>query len=493
MSIFLFFVLCLSFHEWDKGNTVVGARVSCPGDCGKQNDLVEGINAFAVDMYKHIEKQNKTKNVFFSPVSISTALSILLMGARGETKSQMEDVLGVSSITGNVDSMYTCLNRNLYGRTKGTELRSANKLYHDKTLKVKTEFINAITKYYEGSIEELDFKKSTWATAKINSWVAKQTNQLIKEVLQPGDIDANTVFALVNAIYFKGDWLAQFEKSDTTTQPFLSCADCSTFDVAMMYQEAPFKHYHDNVLEAQFLELPFVGEKYCMVLIVPDDRCGIDMLTNDLTAENLKQSLDTLLQDYSGRDVYLSLPKLKFKWKDELSKILEDMGMEDLFSSKVNLGGFSNDSRLDVSKVIHEAFVDVDEKGTEAAAVTVIAGGRSGYTPPPVKVNCNHPFMFLIYDKTCGVIVFLGKVMEPGKVEKINQLSADAIVECRENCRQLCFDKLVKSGRTIKSSKQKLGAKKKFKAEFKGMRKCKRESEECKCKPSGGRSGLNVC
>ncbi|CAH1776873.1 unnamed protein product [Owenia fusiformis] len=451
LAVVLVFVTVISLGEAGTRDTI-----KCAKQCEAIDDLTSAINNFAIDIYKKINKQEEVdSNVFFSPVSVATALAMLLLGAGGDTKRQMENVLHVEDIQRNakLHTMYTCLNENLYGKTKGTELRSANKLYPDKTLAVREKFIKAIETYYKGSIEKLDFKQSAQATDIINKWVADQTNQLIKEVLQPGDISAMTVFALINAIYFKGDWVTQFNPCDTNVQSFY-VQDDETVKVDMMYQESPFRYYHNIRLKAQFLDLPYVGDRLSMVIILPDEKNGLKDLVKDITADNLYDSLLTLKAPHTGRNVYVTLPKMKFKWKNELSSILEDMGMKKLFSSAVDLNGFSNDSRLDVSKVIHEAFVDVNEEGTEAAAVTVIAGGRSGYSPPPVKVNCNHPFMFLIYDKTCGVILFIGKVMNPqssnatAPKQKVVEVVSDKLVEttlqnCRDRCRDDCYAKLL--------------------------------------------------
>ncbi|CAH1776871.1 unnamed protein product [Owenia fusiformis] len=452
------------------GNGDTKDRIKCKEDCSKEKELADAINKFGIEICKKISEQEKNgTNVFFSPVSIATALAMVLLGADGDTKSEMEDVLHVTDIQKNsgLHSMYSCLNKNLYGKTNGTELRSANKLYPDETLAVRQRFITAIETYYKGSIEELDFKQSAQATDIINKWVADQTNQLIKEVLQPGDISAMTVFALVNAIYFRGDWVTQFNPCDTNVQSFY-VQNNVTVEVDMMYQEAPFKYFHDFGLKAQFLDLPYIGDRLSMVIILPDEKDGMKDLIEGITHKNLEVALRYLQAPNAGRDVYVSLPKMKFKWKNELSSILEEMGMEKLFSSAVDLSGFSKDPRLDVSKVIHEAFVDVNEKGTEAAAVTVIAGGRSGYVPPPVKVNCNHPFMFLIYDKTCGVILFIGKVTNPpsasnttspkGKTGPVESQGNEPVEEkevenCRAKCREECYFKLLNKTAEKKNSK----------------------------------------
>ncbi|CAH1803334.1 unnamed protein product [Owenia fusiformis] len=418
-----------------------------------KEELSAAINKFGIDMYMELSASHPGENVFFSPISITTALSMLMLGAKGETKSQMEEVLYTTELQRCLHETYNFWEKNLYGGEDGPVLESANKLYTDQTLDANRRFVKDIAKYYDASVQKLDFKDHSDASRNtINDWVSDQTSQMIQNVLEKGSIDQNTVMVLINAIYFKGNWLNQFDISDTSVESFTTETG-KVVNVNMMYQEDLFNHYYDNDLKAQFLELPYeVGTKNSvdirMVIILPEGKDGILELQEKLTAEMLSKALDEL--QYWPTPTYLHVPRFEFKEKYQLHSILEDMGMDELFSASVNLDGFSTDPRVDVSTVVHEAAVVINENGTEASAVTVIGGGRSGYIPDPATVKCDRPFLFLIREvkeekdgwamKTIpGPILFFGKVSEP--IEAKDAIcNAEDLNNCRDMCRLNCFE-----------------------------------------------------
>ncbi|CAH1777312.1 unnamed protein product, partial [Owenia fusiformis] len=418
-----------------------------------REELSAAINKFGIDIYMKISASHPNENVFFSPISITTALSMLMLGAKGKTKSQMEEVLYTTDLKNCLHETYQFFEKNLYGSEGGPVLESANRLYPDQTLDVIDSFEEDIAKYYNATVQRLDYKDSDASRRIINDWVSQQTNRMIQNVLQEGSIDQNTVMVLINAIYFKGNWLNQFDISDTSVESFITETG-EEINVNMMYQEDLFYHYYDNDLKAQFLELPYeVGKNdgsvdIRMVIILPDEDFAITELEKELTDDNLAKALDEL--QYWPTPTYLHVPRFDFKEKYQLHSILEAMGMDELFSASVNLDGFSSDPRVDVSTVLHEAAVVINEDGTEASAVTNVIGGRSGYIPDPATVKCDRPFLFLIREvkeevdgwamKTIpGPILFFGKVSHPKEVQKA-VCNGGNLDKCRDKCRIKCFE-----------------------------------------------------
>ncbi|CAH1776291.1 unnamed protein product [Owenia fusiformis] len=451
MNTYLGFILvCLALTTLGQEDAEVK---TC--DSSDTEALTKSMNAFAIDLYKEIVKQNKgndTENVFISPISISMALSMMLLGTAGDTKTQMVETLHLKDTPGDIfHSAYACLKDFLFKDRKAFALQSANKLYRDKTLKVKEPFLESLNKFYDGAIEELDFKDSETSTKIINNWVAEQTMQMIKEVLVPGDIDTMTIMALVNAIYFKGSWVSQF-KPENTKERIFHRLDKTTTPVTMMHQPEAFLHVSSPDLKAQILELPYVQEKkdknapkLCMDIILPNEKDGLRDTESRLTSELFKEELYFL----NAKPVYVDLPRLKLKSRYEISSMLETLGMRDLFSSKVDLTPFSDDPRVDVSKVIHEAVVEMDEKGTEASAVTILTGGRSGISSP-VHFTCDHPFIFIIRDTTTNTILFMGRVTNPELRPNIqiddepldlDEPNGDSKRDRRKECKMACRKK----------------------------------------------------
>ncbi|CAH1777314.1 unnamed protein product, partial [Owenia fusiformis] len=261
-----------------------------------KEELSAAINKFGIDMYMELSASHPNENVFFSPISITTALSMLMLGAKGKTKSQMEDVLYTTGLKKCLHDTYQFFDKNLYGGVGGPILESANKLYPDQTLVVNGRFKRDIAKYYNATVEGLDYRDAAASRAIINAWVSKQTNTMIPSVLHPSSINSITVMVLINAIYFKGNWLNKFDISDTSVESFTTESG-GKINVNMMYQEDLFNHYYDNDLKAQFLELPYVVGKndgsvdIRMVIILPDAKDAINDLQNKLTHEKLAKAL----------------------------------------------------------------------------------------------------------------------------------------------------------------------------------------------------------
>uniref|UniRef100_A0A8C2E412 Serpin B6 n=1 Tax=Cyprinus carpio TaxID=7962 RepID=A0A8C2E412_CYPCA len=296
-------------------------------------------------------------------------------------------------------------------------LSLANRLYGEQSYQFVEKFLNDAKIYYKAGLEEVDFKKKSEAVRlDINKWVETNTQEKIKDLLPQGSISEITKLVLVNAIYFKGNWLVKFPKEATRDGQFKLNKN-RTKPVKMMYQESKFPLAFIPEMNSQVLELPYVGKNLSMLIILPnkieDETTGLQKLEKALTYEKLMEwtKPSKMLQE----KVEVSLPRFKMEETyDNIKSFLISMGMEDVFDErKVNLSGMSPNNDLVVTKVIHKAFVEVNEEGTEAAAATgVIIAGFSMPLPPKTFI-ADHPFLFFIRHNPSNSILFYGRFCSP--------------------------------------------------------------------------------
>jgi serpin B len=392
------------------------------GEKTSRQIIVEANNKFALELYAKL--QSRDGNLFFSPHSISTALAMTYAGSRGETESQMAKVLRFpvvvnpateSSSTPVPDrqrfaSAFGKIIKDLNDRgQKGIyELSVANALWGQKGYGFREEFLELISTNYGGRFSEVDFIRAAGATRKtINTWVEKKTNDKIKNLIPEGVLNSMTRLVLTNAIYFKGNWARQFEEERTKDAPF-TLTDGKKIDAAMMNQTAEFGYMETETFQA--LELPYVDDELSMIILLPTKFDGLCELEKTLTLENLSQWLAKL----GERKVVVSIPKFKMTSQFSLASVLKSMGMRDAFSGSADFSGINGKRNLFISAVIHKAYVDVNEEGTEAAAATAVTVTLTSVSPAPIPVfRADHPFLFLIRDNHSGSILFFGRVMNP--------------------------------------------------------------------------------
>jgi serpin B len=411
---------------------------SCAGNAGQTNSskdmkrVAEGSNRFALQLYQKL--QSEGGNLFLSPYSISTALAMVYAGAQGSTREQMARVLslaipaeatqapggressaatppaGKTMTQEQVAQAFGKIIKDLNARGAGDkyELRVANALWGQRDYKFLPEFVTLVEREYGGKLQQVDFVKAAeQARQTINTWVEKQTNGKIKDLISPGVLDAMTRLVLTNAIYFKGNWINPFEKDQTRDEPF-TLTDVTTVQVPMMNHQARFGYAETDALQA--LEMPYTGEGLTMVVLLPKKTDGIAELGKELTADNLVRWLGQIRQ----REVIVSVPKFKMTSKFSLGRVLQSMGMTDAFSDRADFSGMTGNRELFLSAVIHQAYVDVNEEGTEAAAATGAVMSVTSVGPGQTPVfRADHPFLFLIRDKKTDSILFLGRVMNP--------------------------------------------------------------------------------
>ncbi|MBN1506944.1 MAG: serpin family protein [Sedimentisphaerales bacterium] len=396
--------------------------------------IAEGNSRFALQIYQRL--QDDQGNLFFSPYSISTALAMTYAGARGRTQQQMAQVLsfptahvaqppsaGEQGTTAGGGSatrapmppeklaeVFGEMIKDLNERGTGDkyELRIANALWGQKDYRFLPSFVQLVENQYGGALRNVDFIAAAEpARRTINNWVAKQTNDKIKDLISPGALNFRTRLVLTNAIYFKGNWASQFEKDRTRDQPF-TLLDGTKAQVAMMSQQSRFNYGQTDTL--QVLEMPYKGDDLSMVILLPKKTDGIKALEQDLAPENLAKWLTNLRR----RQVIVFVPKLKMTSKFSLAQVLQSMGMTDAFTDRADFSGMTGNRDLYLSAVIHQAYVDVNEEGTEAAAATGAVVGITSIGPDMTPVfRADHPFLFLIRDRATGSILFLGRVLNP--------------------------------------------------------------------------------
>jgi serpin B len=386
-----------------------------------QAEIVKGNNAFAVELYSQLRSQ--PGNLFFSPESISTALAMTYAGARGQTATEMA---GTMHFTLPPDKLYLAMSVLLRDRNAahdGYQLKEADALWGQQGYAFLPDFLNLTSDNYGAAFNQVDFKGATEAARQaINTWVEHQTENKITGLIAPGALDSSTRLVLTNTIYFKGDWQMQFKKNETKEED-LHVSSTQTIKTPLMHMTGGFNYYEN--IAFQVLEIPYKGNDLSMIVFLPKSTDGLAGFEQSLTEENIQQ-WHSQLRRFS--EVIVTLPKFTTENQFELGGVLAAMGMKQGFGPEADFTGITSregmqhDGNLYISAVIHKAFVEVNEEGTEAAAVTAIGmapavacGGCADSIPPPIIFRADHPFFFLIRDNMSGGILFMGRVTDPTK------------------------------------------------------------------------------
>jgi len=367
--------------------------------------VIQGDNQFALELYAKLRDQEG--NLFLSPRSISTALAMTAGGARGETATQMARVLHVPLEQDQTHGVFRYLHYQLNsaGRKPGCQVSIANALWGQKGYPFLPAFLKLAKDNYGASLHEVDFGQTEAARQTINRWVEKQTKEKIKDLLPPGAVTKENRLVLTNAIYFKAAWEHSFKKEATRSEPFLKSAT-QKINVPMMHQVGFFSYLDGGTFEA--LELPYRGNDFSMVVLLPKKVDGIAKFEESLTAAQLTEWLKKLRA--RRQQVEVALPKFSMTREFDLKGVLSALGMSVAFSpTKADFSGMTGNKELFISEVAHKAFVSVNEEGTEAAAATGVGAAKD--EPPDFRAD--HPFVFLIQEKSSGSILFLGRVADP--------------------------------------------------------------------------------
>jgi len=373
--------------------------------------LVQNNNAFAFDLYQSLQTQNG--NLIYSPYSISLALAMTYAGARSETESQMAQALHFLP-QDQFHPAFNALDLQLAARGKAEseeetplQLNIANAVWAEQTYPFLHSFLDTIALNYGAGVRLADFiDRYETVRKEINSWVSDQTEDKIIDLIPEGVLDANTRMALVNAIYFKADWLHPFE-ADSTRDAAFHLLDGWDVTVPMMNQGAVIPYAQDDGWQA--VELPYQGETAAMDIIVPDEG-HFEEVESSLNYGTVSGILESL----QPSSVQLALPKFKFEREFGLANQLATLGMTDAFDpDKADFSGMTEKDDLYISEILHKAFVAVDEKGTEAAAATAAIVAATGAPVFDVNLTIDRPFIFLIRDLPTGQVLFIGRVLDP--------------------------------------------------------------------------------
>ncbi|MCY3018585.1 MAG: serpin family protein [Planctomycetota bacterium] len=369
-------------------------------------------NAFAADLYGRLAAQQG--NLFYSPNSVEMALAMAYAGARGETAAQMAKVLHLpakgDALHKDFGAFLKELNAELGpdGKPRGYQLSVANALWGQKGYAFLPEYLDLTKTSYGAGLSELDFKTDAEGARKtINTWVEKETKDKIKDLIPPGTLTPLTRLLLTNAVYFKGLWADQFAKAATKDEPFHLGAG-GDVECPMMHRTGRYAFKEGAGFTA--LQLPYRGRELSMIVLLPNAVDGLPKLEKDLTSANLA----AWTQGFGSAEVQVALPRFKITAEFMLGDTLHAMGMSDAFNAAAaDLSGMDGKRDFSISAVIHKAFVDVNEEGTEAAAATaVVMLGRAAPARP--KVFCaDHPFLFLIRHEKSGAILFMGRLATP--------------------------------------------------------------------------------
>ncbi|XP_072547784.1 leukocyte elastase inhibitor-like isoform X1 [Salminus brasiliensis] len=385
-------------------------------ELGKMDFVSVANTSFALDLFKKIREGNKQGNVFYSPLSISSALAMVSLGAAGNTEAQMSESLHFSKAKDNVHVGFSKLMSALNKAGAPYALSLANRLYGEQSYKFVEKFLGDTKTHYQAELEPVDFKtKSEAARVKINTWVEKHTQEKIKDLLAKGDVDELTRLVLVNAIYFKGNWEKKFQSNGTIELPFkLNKKD--TKPVQMMHQKAKFPLAYIPDMDCQILEMPYAGKDLSMLIMLPremqDDTTGLEKLEQNLTYENFMEWTRPDMME--NVEVQVSLPRFKLEETYDMKGLLVSMGMVDAFDPvKCDFSRMSPCDDLVLSKVVHKSFVEVNEEGTEAAAATAAIMMMRCAMLPPERFVADHPFLFFIRHNESRSILFCGRFSSP--------------------------------------------------------------------------------
>jgi serpin B len=363
-----------------------------------------GSNLLGVDLASQLAASPQA-NVFLSPFSISTALAMTYAGARGETAAQMAKALHFGLGQEQLHAGFAGLLSATSDAGKPYQLKAANALWGQKGFHFQEAYLGLVASHYQGGLQSVDFGDDADGRQRINAWVEDHTAHKIVELLHKRDVDGSTRLVLTNAIYFKSAWGFKVDPARTRVGPF-HCASGEISQASMMHWQGRFGYAESAAYQA--LELPYAGNELCLLVVLPKP------------GASLSQGLAELLQDARGlpeEEVDVALPKLKFEARADLASLLSGLGMPLAFSKAADFSGITGDQSLCISKVIHQAKIEVNEEGSEAAAATAVVMVMKAVARRPrlAEFKADHPFLFAIIHKPSSALLFLGRVADPAQ------------------------------------------------------------------------------
>ncbi|OYV86255.1 MAG: hypothetical protein B7Z63_04300 [Ignavibacteriae bacterium 37-53-5] len=374
--------------------------------------VVSASGSFALDLFGKVAEQVRGKNFFMSPLSVSMALAMTLNGASGQTYDDMQKTLGLEGLSNDeINQSYRNLVSLFGGLDPDVKFSIANSIWYRNTFAVADEFLTVNKDYFDAAVKPLDFNDPGAADV-INAWISDKTNKKIPKVLEP-PIDPAVVMYLISALYFNGTWQYTFDKDQTKPLPFY-LADGSTKDAQMMVVRETLRYFSNSDLSV--VELPYGKGDYSMLILLPNTTSSLDNLTGTLTSG----TYETILDGLHEADVQVTMPKFTVRYDTLLNDPLISLGMGIAFDGKADFSRMKTadcHDTLSISRVIHSTYIDVNEEGTEAAAVTVVEmvliTGGEGPEIGPILFKVDRPFAFLIKENHENTIMFMGAITEP--------------------------------------------------------------------------------
>ncbi|XP_075387706.1 serpin B9-like [Tenrec ecaudatus] len=372
--------------------------------------LSDAHGTFAIRLLKLLCQENASGNVFFSPLSISSALAMVFLGTKGDTAAQIAQALSLNAekdLHQGFQLLLTEMNK------PGTQywLRIANGLFGEETCDILSTFQESCLEFYQAKLELLSFAKAAEKSRKhINSWVSKKTEGKIQDLLPRNSVGPQTSLVLINAIYFKGRWDEEFNEAHTRTMPF-KINQREQRPVQMMFQEGTFKITYIKDVQAQILEMPYVGKELSMVILLPDDDVDLSTVEKELTFENF--AAWTKPECGSSTEVEVLLPRFRLEENYDMDSVLQTLGVVDVFhQGKADFSAMSARTDLFLSKFVHKTFVEVTEEGTEAAAASGVMVMGCCFVDKP-RFCADHPFLFFIRHNKTNSLLFGGRFASP--------------------------------------------------------------------------------
>lgn len=407
--IFVTIAAILSSASCEKGNSDLDKELPDPIKIelrGSEAEMVKSDQQFAIEFFANVfneEAAELDKNFMISPLSLSMALAMTWNGADGETKAVMQKVLKLDGYTDQeVNEYYEKLREALLKTDPSTKLAIANSIWTNKNIKIKDDFIRLNNEYFNSTVESVDFSDAN-SVKLMNKWAADNTNNLITHVLDK--TNPNALMYLMNALYFKGIWTSEFNSRNTSSKPFYS-EDGQTKNVDMMHQKSSFNYNENQTM--QIVELPYGNQAFSMIVLLPKEGNKLADVTQELQNSN---SWGNLVSGLRSTQVDLYLPKFKTEYSRVLNDVLEKMGMGIAFEPGAADFSRMTDADAFISFVEQFTYINTDEVGTEAAAVTVVGIELTSYQPDRTATfNANRPFIYVIRENSTGSILFMGAV-----------------------------------------------------------------------------------
>lgn len=374
----------------------------------------ETVAEWSVNVYNHLRATGEDENILFSPLSIALAMGVMELGAQGSTLKEIRHSMGYESLkSGEEFSFLRDFSSMVSAEESQYVMKIANSLFVQNGFPINEEFLQMMKMYFNAEVNHVDFSENVAVANYINKWVENYTNSLLKDLVSPGDFDAVTHLALINAVYFKGNWKSQFRPENTRTFSFTK-DDESEVQIPMMYQQGEFYYgeFSDGSNEAggiyQVLEIPYEGDEISMMLVLSRQEVPLATLEPLLKPQLIEEWANSVKK----QKVEVYLPRFTVEQEIDLKDILKALGVTEIFIKDANLTAMSDKKELFLSKAVHKSFIEVNEEGSEAAVASgMIAISRMAVLFPQVIVD--HPFLFLIKNRKTGTILFMGRVMHP--------------------------------------------------------------------------------